>query len=146
MTCSKRCVMSSSARRRPEPVLFVDRDAWSRLLGEALDAAGIAHVAHHEQFNPDAPDEDWLTVAGCEGWIVLTRDKMIRRRPSELAAVKAARVVMFVLGQGNMSAAETAQLVVSHYAAMMRRAKGARNKPAVFTLSRSGKLQAIKLR
>lgn len=81
MTCSKRCVMSSSARRRPEPVLFVDRDAWSRLLGEALDAAAIAHVAHHEQFNPDAPDEDWLTVAGCEGWIVLTRDKMIRRRP-----------------------------------------------------------------
>lgn len=137
--------MSSSARRRPEQVLFVDRDAWSVALGAALDAAGISYVAHHDRFKPDTPDEQWLAAAGREHWVVLTRDQNIRRRPAELAAFKAAKVVVFVLSQGNLSATETATIVTGAYARMMRMAKGAR-RPALFTLLRSGQIQRLEFR
>jgi hypothetical protein len=118
--------MSGGTRRPLEPVLFIDRDAWSRVLGEALTAACIGFVAHHQRFTPAAPDTEWLAVAGAEGWLVLTRDQNIRRRPNELAAVKAAGVCMFVLGQGNLSAAETARIVVGAWPRMLRAACGAR--------------------
>lgn len=66
--------MSGGKRGLPEPTLFVDRDAWSRALGDALLGAGIRFVAHHQHFAPDTPDTEWLGVAGREGWLVLTRD------------------------------------------------------------------------
>jgi predicted nuclease of predicted toxin-antitoxin system len=137
--------MSGGTRKPPEPDLFIDRDAWSRVLGEALTAAGIDFVAHHQRFAPDAPDTEWLAVAGAAGWLVLTRDQNIRRRPNELAAVRAARVCMFVLGQGNLSAAETARIVVGAWPRMLRAARGAR-RPAIFTLTRDGALRKLPLR
>lgn len=137
--------MSGGTPRPPDPVLFIDRDAWSRALGEALTAAGIDFIAHHQPFAPDAPDTEWLAVAGAEGWLVLTRDQNIRRRPNELAAVKAAGVCMFVLGQGNLSAAETARIVVGAWPRMLRAARGAR-RPAIFTLTRDGEIRKLGLR
>jgi hypothetical protein len=137
--------MSGGTRRPPEPVLFIDRDAWSRALGEALTAAGIDFVAHHQRFAPAAPDTEWLSVAGTEGWLVLTRDQNIRRRPNELAAVRAAGLCLFVLGQGNLSAAETASIVVDTWPRILRAARGAR-RPAIFTLTRDGALRKLSLR
>jgi predicted nuclease of predicted toxin-antitoxin system len=137
--------MSGGTRKRPEPVLFIDRDAWSRVLGKALTAAGITFVAHHQRFAPAVSDNEWLAVAGAEGWVVLTRDQNIRRRLNELAAVKAARVCMFVLGQGNLSAAETARIVVKAYPRILRAARGAR-RPAIFTLTRGGEIRKLKFR
>jgi len=137
--------MNGGKRKPPEPVLFIDRDAWSRALGEALTAAGIAFVAHHQRFAPAAPDTEWLAAAGREGWLVLTRDQNIRRRPNELSAVKAAGVCLFVLGQGNLSAAETAEIVVGAYSRMLRAARGA-PRPAIFTLTRGGTLRRLGLR
>jgi predicted nuclease of predicted toxin-antitoxin system len=138
--------MNSAGRKLPDPVLFVvDRDAWSRALGEALTAAGIAFVAHYERFAPDAPDTEWLSVAGNQGWVVLTRDQNIRRRPLERAAVLQHKVVMFVLGQGNISAAETARIVVDAHSRMMRKGRGPR-RAAIFTLTRTGEIHAIKVK
>lgn len=137
--------MSGGKRGLPEPTLFVDRDAWSRALGDALLGAGIRFVAHHQRFAPDTPDTEWLGVAGREGWLVLTRDQNIRRRPHELAAVKAAGVCMFVLAQGNLSAAETAGIVTGAWPRMQRAARGAR-RPAIFTLTRGGDMRKLALR
>lgn len=74
--------MSSAGRKRRKPLLFIDRDAWSHKLGEALIAANIDFIAHHQRFAPNAPDTEWLAIAGRERWIVLTRDQNIRRRRS----------------------------------------------------------------
>lgn len=137
--------MKAATPRRPEATLFIDRDAWSRTLGEALTATGIRFIAHHQRFSPATPDADWLQVAGRERWLVLIRDQNIRRRPNELAAVKAAAVVMFVLSQGNLSAAETAHIVVGAYGRMLRAAKGAR-RPAIFSLSRDGRIQRLRFK
>jgi predicted nuclease of predicted toxin-antitoxin system len=107
------------------------------VLGEALDKLGASYIAHHQRFSPDAPDEEWLAVAGREKWIVLTRDKHIRRRPAELEAFREHKVVVFVLAAGNASAAETADLVTHLYDKIQRLATQAKP-PIMYNVTRSG--------
>jgi hypothetical protein len=141
---SKKRSASSSASPPDNPVLFIDRCAWSNRLGEALTAAGIAFIPHHQRFAPNCPDEDWLPVAGKEGWIVLTRDKNIRRKPNELQAFKANRVLAIVLSSGQASAADTADLVIRLYPKLMRKVQNAKP-PAMFTVTLAGTISAVKL-
>ena len=71
-------------------------------------------------FAQDTPDEEWLTRAGQEGWIVLTKDKLIRKRPIEREALVAAHVRAFVFTGGNMSGVEMAESIVAAIPRMMR--------------------------
>lgn len=129
---------ASNSAAPPEPItLFVDRCAWSRPLGEALAKIGAKYIAHHQRFAPDAPDEEWLAVAGREAWIVLTRDKHIRRRPTELEAFREHKVIVFVLAAGNASAAETADLVTRLYDKIQWLATQAKP-PVMYSVTRSG--------
>lgn len=48
--------------------------------------------------------KEWLETAGKQGWIVLTRDKNIRRKPNELRAFRDYKVIGFVLTSGDASA------------------------------------------
>jgi hypothetical protein len=64
-------------------------------------------------FAQDTPDEEWLTRAGQEGWVVLTKDKLIRKRPIERHALVAAHVRAFVFTGGNMSGVEMAESIVA---------------------------------
>lgn len=137
---------ASSSAAPPEsaaPLLFVDRCAWSRRLGEALGEAGIPFVAHHDKFAPDCPDDQWLRTAGREGWIVVTRDKAIRRKANELAAYREAKVVAFALASGNASAEDTARLVVGLYAVILRKARGAKP-PAMFSVTLAGTISQVR--
>lgn len=117
---SKKRSASNSAAPPDAPILFIDRCAWSRRLGEALRLAGILHIAHHEKFEPACPDDEWLKVAGNAGWIVLTRDKAIRRKPNELRAFRENKVIAFALASGNASAEDTARVVIELYPRFLR--------------------------
>ena len=137
---------ASSSAAPPDPItLFVDRCAWSRLLGEALDAIGADYIAHQQYFAPAAPDEEWLEVAGRESWVVLTRDKHIRRRPAELEAFQTHKVTVFVLAAGNASAAETAELITRLYDKIQRLAAQAKP-PVMYSVTRSGISKPIKFK
>lgn len=137
---------ASNSAAPPDPItLFVDRCAWSRLLGEALDAIGADYIAHHQYFAPAAPDEEWLEVAGRESWVVLTRDKHIRRRPAELEAFQTHKVTVFVLAAGNASAAETAELITRLYDKIQRLAAQAKP-PVMYSVTRSGISKPIKFK
>ena len=134
----------SSSDALPEaPLLLVDRCAWSRRLDEALRNAGIPFIAHHERFADNLPDEDWLPVAGAEGWIVITRDKNIRRKPNEIKAYRDNKVIAFVLASGNASAEVTARLVVELYPKMLRKARSS-TPPAMFSVTLSGGINPVK--
>ena len=54
---------------------------------------------HADHFPEDERDEVWLAEAGARGWTVITRDRGIRYRETELTALKAAGVAAFVLTQ-----------------------------------------------
>jgi predicted nuclease of predicted toxin-antitoxin system len=127
----------------PQRVLFIDRDLWSRHLDDALRAAGIPFEAHRDHFDDDTPDPDWLTAVGARGWVVLTRDQRIRTRPNELAAVRAARLHVFALTSGNLSAAATAQLVLAAWPALQR-AVAEHEPPMLWSITRGGVIQALK--
>jgi len=145
----KRC--ASSTATRPEPAvavtppvtLFIDRDAWSRRLDELLRAEGIPFVAHRDVFAPDARDEDWIAEVGRRGWAIVTRDQNIRRRPNELAAVRQAAVHLFALTSGNLSATETATVVIQAWPAIQRVVRATRA-PALWSVTRGGDVRPIR--
>lgn len=125
------------------PTLFIDRDLWSRRLDAALRDAGIPFVAHRDHFADDVADEDWIAEVGRRGWVVLTRDQRIRHRPNELAAVRAARIHLFALTSGNLSAVESAALCVAAWPAIVH-AVAAHPAPALFSVTRGGQVAWIK--
>ena len=106
----KRSVANS---RQPESfVFFLDRCLGRHVVADALKAAGVEVKVHADFFQEDAPDDEWLHWAGEQGWLVLTKDKRIRYRRPEFAAVKQARVRLFVLTAGQITAVEMADIFV----------------------------------
>lgn len=126
------------------PSLFIDRNAWSRLLGDALNAAGISYVAHHRKFAVDAPDEDWIAAVSTEQWIAITRDQNIRRKPNELAAIRSSRAIIFVFTSGNLSASDTARLLIHAHHRILGLARAAQ-RPALFSIRKDGSIGPLKL-
>ncbi len=111
-------------------------------LGEELITSKIKFVPHHENFTPDCPDDEWLSVVGKKAWIVFTRDKNIRRKPNELQALKKNKVI--VLSSGQASAADTADLVVRLYPKLMRKLQNTKL-PALFSVTLMGTISGVKL-
>jgi predicted nuclease of predicted toxin-antitoxin system len=124
-------------------ILFIDRDLWSRRLDAALRDAGIPFVAHRDLFAHDTPDVEWIAEVGRRGLVVFTRDQEIRRRPNELAAVRAARIHLFALTSGNLSAAETAALCVTAWP-VIQRAVARHEAPAIFSITRGARVDWLK--
>ena len=140
---SKKRSASNNVRPPDNPVLFIDRCAWSQRLGDALKELGAPFIVHHDKFHPNGPDEEWLELVGREGWIALTRDKNIRRKPNEIAAYRRYKVIGFVLASGNASAADTAALVTRLYPKIIRKAKAVKP-PAMFSITLAGTISQIR--
>jgi hypothetical protein len=73
-----------------------------------LREAGAKVEVHDDHFTAECEDEEWLEAVGAHGWLVLTKDKYIRRRPSERRALEDAKVAAFVLTAGRVSGTEMA--------------------------------------
>lgn len=127
----------------PAVTLFIDRDAWSHRLDQALRDAGIPFVAHRDLFAPGTPDEAWIPEVGRRGWVIVTRDQNIRRRPNERGAVERAAVHLFALTSGNLSAVETATVLIAAWPAIQR-AVAATAPPALWSVTRGGDVRPIK--
>jgi hypothetical protein len=105
----------TSSRWPPDDlVFFVDRSLEKRHVAEALRREGIHVEVHEDHFLPGAPDVEWLPVVGRRGWIVLMKDKQIRRNTLERDALLAADVRAFVLTAGNLTGPEMAAAFVRH--------------------------------
>ncbi|MCZ8110981.1 MAG: hypothetical protein O9321_08880 [Rubrivivax sp.] len=79
-----------------------------------------------------------------QAWLALTRDQRIRHRPNEIAAVRAARLHLFVLSSGNLGAADTGAIAVAAWTAIQRGA-ASREPPAVWSVSRSAQVRLLKV-
>lgn len=78
-------------------MIFIDRSI-PRSVADGLKRTRDDVIWLEDRFAPDAPDSEWLAVAGREGWLVITRDKRIRYRPAEKEAIREHGVGCFVLG------------------------------------------------
>src|SRR5205085_11068593 len=78
---------------------------------------------HDEHFPRNTPDEIWLTEVGRRGWVVLTKDKHIRYRSNEIAALLSANVRAFILTtKGDLTGAEMAQIFIKALSRIKRMA------------------------
>ena len=57
----------------------------------------------HEEFQRGILDSDLLPRIGKQGWILLTKDNQIRRRPLEIESFIAARLRVFVFESAEMT-------------------------------------------
>ena len=78
------------------PVYFVDRDLGTGF-PRLLRAAGLKVEAHADHFPHDLPDPLWIAEVAAKGWLAVTHDRHIGRRPNELRAVFDAGLGLFVL-------------------------------------------------
>lgn len=113
--------------RDPTPEFFVDRSLGHHLIPGALRALGFVVHTMRSVYGPRAeevvPDAVWLERAGQEGWVVLTKDDAIRRRPVELEALAAHDVRAFCLTSANLTGEQQCQRIVGNVNRMVQRAR-----------------------
>ena len=79
----------------------------------ALAGAGVQVKTLSDVFEQGAKDSDWLAaLADHPEWIVLTKDKNIRRRPLEVQALVAAGLRVFVVTATDLTGDEAAEVLV----------------------------------
>lgn len=112
------------ARPLPDPVLFLDECLGTKEVSAALQAVGAKVEVLLDHFASGCPDEEWLPEVGAKlgldprdatGWVALTKDKWIRRRPAEMAALQRAGVAAFVLSSKELTGKEMGAALVSAY-------------------------------
>jgi predicted nuclease of predicted toxin-antitoxin system len=118
------------------PTFYVDRCVGKGVVG-ALRAAGAQVEAHDDHFPQDEPDESWIPNVAERGWIILTKDKNIRRRAGEREALVIAQARIITLTSGNMTGARMAEIFVQHIEAMEQLAN-TQPAPFVATLGPGG--------
>lgn len=105
---------------------FVDRSLGKSIV-EGLRAAGLSARSMAEVYGEKPgrllADEVWLRDAGENGWIVLTKDDAIRRRPAERDALIQAAVRVFCLTNRNLRGAEQTKRFVSNRHRILRQAR-----------------------
>jgi PIN like domain len=98
---------STSAASRPKlPPIFLDENLAGKRLPEGLRKDGLAVKLLHEEFQRGVLDTDLLPRIGEKGWILLTKDNQIRRRPLEIQAFIAARLRVLVFESAEMTSGE----------------------------------------
>lgn len=122
----------------PEPyVFFVDRSLGKRAVVEPLRVAGEVVEVHDDHFPIDCGDDEWIASVTTKGWIILSKDKRVRKRSGHLEALRAAGACVFVLTSGDTRGAENADAFLAALDRMKRiSVKYAR--PLIATVSRSG--------
>ncbi len=107
------------------PEFFIDRSLGRKHLAKALTEQGVVVHTMASVYGEDVAqrlaDEQWLTDAGTNGWIVLMKDDAIRRRPAERDALAAAGVRAFCLTNANLRASEQSARFVGNLDRILRR-------------------------
>jgi predicted nuclease of predicted toxin-antitoxin system len=123
-------------------LLFIDRSLGKQIIASALRTAGYSVEVHDDHFPSDAADTVWLSEVSRRGWVVLTKDKRIRYRASELNAVSATKARVFTLTAGSIQAQEMADIFI--LAMPKIRAFVVNNQPPyIVTINRAGALSKV---
>jgi predicted nuclease of predicted toxin-antitoxin system len=111
---SKKRSASNSTSKPPEPplVIFVDECLGTVKVPAALKAAGAEVKTLADIFVTGTKDVDWLAALQGRDWVVVTKDKNIRRRPLEAQALVAAKLRVFVITATDLTGEENGDVLV----------------------------------
>ena len=121
---------------------FLDYQIGRYVVAEALRTAGARVEVHIDHFAQNAPDREWIPQVGQREWVLVTKDKNIRRNPLEREAYEENKVRGFIVTGKEMGGQDLAELLVRCLPGMVRRAAG-RQGPMLFTISRGGTLTKL---
>jgi predicted nuclease of predicted toxin-antitoxin system len=107
-------------RLKPQYDFFVDECVSSRTVPPVLRADGHTVYLERQEFGEGAQDVDWLPPVGSRGWILITKDKNIRKRPLEMKALLGGNVRAFVLTAGNLRGEQQAEIFAKALPKMLR--------------------------
>lgn len=138
MNANRRKSKKPSGAKQREPLLtfFVDECLGRHGVAEALVAAGVSVELHHRHFRSGTPDAEWLPVVGSRGWVILTKDRHIRRRPLELKAILASGARAFVLTAADLQGPAQAALLCHALPRIRRLCR--QPGPFIATITRTG--------
>jgi hypothetical protein len=130
-------------RPREPPVFFIDHCLGTEKVAERLRQQGVdARVMIEEGFREDAEDVAWLPVVASRGWVILTKDKRIRRRAIEHDAIFASGAGAFILVAGGLGGDAIADAFVRALPTMVR-IWHTRTRPFLAAVTAQGKVTLI---
>lgn len=137
---SKRFDASS---KPPELLTFYVDECLGKHVPAALIAAGHDIRPWYDHF-PGLADIEWLPAIGDRGWVLLTKDKDIRRRPLEVEAILNAGVRAFVLTATELRKEEQAEIFLRAMRKIVRicRQRG----PFIYNITRMGYFARVSAR
>jgi hypothetical protein len=115
LTRSKKRSASNSTSTPPDPplVFFIDECLGTQKVPAAVIAAGHGAKTLADTFGQGVKDEVWLKALKGSEWIVLTKDKNIRRRPIETQAYVESGLRVFVMTATDVTGDEAAAIIVN---------------------------------
>jgi len=108
-----------------------------------LRAAGYDVRPWYEHF-AGQPDVGWLPAIGNRGWVLLTKDKDIRRRPLEIEAILNAHIRAFVLTATELGREEQAGIFLRAMPKIHRICR--RPGPFIYNITRMGNFAELSRR
>jgi len=98
----------------------VVRNLGRHVLADRARPAGIPCEVHDDHLPQDATHETWLRFIGEYGWIAIGRDKNIRYRAPEKAALVQANACLIVVRAKNATGSDIADLIIKHVSRIQR--------------------------
>jgi hypothetical protein len=104
---------------KPPPaqlVYYLDANLDGPDIATGLRAGGMRCERHRDHFPADAEDELWIPPTAAKGWVIVTRDLAIKRRPFERAAWLAARATLLTIRGAKLNAEALVSLLLRAHA------------------------------
>ncbi|MFY9344841.1 MAG: hypothetical protein WAT39_20275 [Planctomycetota bacterium] len=130
------------ARPLPELILFLDECLGTSDVADAFRRIGVRTECLVDHFPSGTRDEVWLPTVGANGWVVLTKDKWIRKREVERRALEAGSVAAFVLTAGDLNGSEMATAFVRAYP-RLRKALRDHSPPFIASVTANGEVAML---
>lgn len=98
-------------------VWWIDRCLGARIVPAALRAHGVDVRTYGQLYpsNDDVADVIWIPEVTRRGWVILTKDREIRRNPAELSVLRAANARYVCLSAKNMTGEQQAECLIQHW-------------------------------
>lgn len=110
--------MSQPEQPPDDLTFFVDRSLGRVTFPALLRQAGWTLITLAEHYgvpqDQDVTDVQWIEEATRCGWPILMKDKRIRYRPAEIAAVTEHKAKCFVVTRGDLTSAVYAQRFIAN--------------------------------
>ena len=104
---------------------------------DALCGVGASIELHRDHFPDGAADIEWIPYASSRGWVIVTQDRGIWRRPHERNAVIAAKARYVCVAGGSRRGTETAKMLVKYFSTIDHLAR-AQKAPLIARVTQSG--------